>query len=42
MVSLVGYTLTSADKAFKYIDISNFEAEFAYKLYLNDKENLMH
>jgi hypothetical protein len=38
----VNYTITSADKALKYVNLSsNFEAEFAYKLYLSDRENLM-
>lgn len=42
IVSLVNYTITSADKALKYVSLSsNFEAEFAYKLYLSDRENLM-
>jgi hypothetical protein len=41
-VSLINYTITSADKALKYVNLSsNFEAEFAYKLYLSDRENLM-
>lgn len=42
IVSLINYTITSADKALKYVNLSsNFEAEFAYKLYLSDRENLM-
>jgi len=42
VISLINYTITSADKALKYVNLSsNFEAEFAYKLYLSDRENLM-
>jgi hypothetical protein len=41
-VSLINYTVTSADKALKHVNLSsNFEAEFAFKLYLSDRENLM-
>ncbi len=42
IVSLVNYTINSADKALKDVALSaNFEVEFAYKLYLSDRENLM-
>ena len=42
VVSLINYTITSADKALKHVNLAaNFEAEFAYKLYLSDRENLM-
>ena len=42
LISLINYTITSADKALKYVNLSaNFEAEFAYKLYISDRENLM-
>ena len=42
IVSLINYTITSADKALKHVNLaSNFEAEFAFKLYLSDRENLM-
>jgi len=42
LISLISYTITSADKALKYVNLTaNFEAEFAYKLYTSDRENLM-
>lgn len=42
LVSLITYTITSSDKAMRYLNLSvNFEAEFAYKLYLSDRENLL-
>ena len=37
LLSLVNYTIKSADKLVKYINLSNFEAEFAVKLYSSDK-----
>lgn len=41
-MSLISYTITSADKALKYVNLTaNFEAEFAFKLYTSDRENLM-
>lgn len=33
--------VSSSEKAIKYISSTNFEAEFALKLYRSDKENLM-
>lgn len=41
LVSLVNYALSSAEKALKYVSISNIEAEFAVKLFRSDRENLM-
>jgi ABC-type methionine transport system ATPase subunit len=38
LVTLISYTIASADKALKYVNLSvNFEAEFAYKLYTTDR-----
>jgi hypothetical protein len=37
----MNYALSSADKALKYVSISNIEAEFAVKLFKSDKENLL-
>ena len=33
--------LSSSDKAVRYISASNFEAEFAVKLFRSDRENLV-
>ncbi len=33
--------MSSSDKAIKYIGSTNFEAEFAVKLFKSDKENLL-
>lgn len=41
LVSLIQYMVSSSEKAIKYISSTNFEAEFALKLYRSDKENLM-
>lgn len=41
LISLVQYMVSSSEKAIKYISSTNFEAEFALKLYRSDKENLM-
>lgn len=40
-MSLINYMLSSSDKAVKYISASNFEAEFAIKLFKSDRENLI-
>jgi len=37
----VNYALSSAEKALKYVSISNIEAEFAVKLFRSDRENLL-
>ena len=41
LVSLIQYMVSSSEKAMKYISSTNFEAEFALKLYRSDKENLI-
>lgn len=41
LVSLIQYMVSSSEKAIKYISSTNFEAEFALKLYRSDKENLL-
>ena len=33
--------ISSAEKAIKYVNLENFEAEFAYKLFKSDKENVL-
>ncbi len=35
------YLLSSSEKALRFISPSNFEAEFALKLYRSDRENLL-
>lgn len=37
LVSLIQYMVSSSEKAIKYISSTNFEAEFALKLYKSDK-----
>ena len=39
--SLIGYAISSAEKAIKYVNLDNFEAEFAVKLFRSDKENVL-
>jgi hypothetical protein len=41
LVSLIQYMVSSSEKALKYISSTNFEAEFALKLYRSDKDNLL-
>lgn len=41
LVSLIQYMVSSSEKVIKYISSTNFEAEFALKLYRSDKENLL-
>jgi len=41
LASLVNYALSSAEKALKYVSVSNIEAEFAVKLFRSDRENLL-
>lgn len=40
-MSLIQYMISSSEKALKYINSTNFEAEFALKLYRSDKDNLV-
>lgn len=40
-MSLINYAMSSAEKAIKFVNMANFEAEFAVKLFKSDKENLM-
>lgn len=37
----MNYVISSAEKALKYVNMSNIEAEFAVKLFKSDKENLL-
>lgn len=37
LVSLINYTVSSAEKALKYVSVNNIEAEFAVKLFRSDK-----
>lgn len=37
LLSLVQYLLSSSEKAMRFISPSNFEAEFALKLYRSDR-----
>ena len=37
LVSLVQYMVSSSEKALRYISSTNFEAEFALKLYRSDR-----
>lgn len=41
LVSLIQYMVSSSEKVIKYISSTNFQAEFALKLYKSDKENLL-
>lgn len=41
LVSLVNYSLSSAEKVIKYVTITNFEAEFAIKLFRSDRDTLL-
>src|SRR5256885_1153224 len=41
IISLINYVISSSEKAIKYINSNNFEAEFAIKLYKSDKDNLL-
>jgi hypothetical protein len=37
LFSLVNYVINSAERAIKYINLTNFEAEFAVKLFKSDR-----
>jgi len=37
LVSLIQYMVSSSDKVIKYISSTNFELEFALKLYMSNK-----
>lgn len=41
LISLINYVLSSAEKVVKHVSITNFEAEFAVKLFRSDKETLL-
>lgn len=41
LLSLVNYTVSSAEKAIKFVNTANFEAEFAVKLFKSDRDALM-
>lgn len=41
LISLINYVLSSAEKVVKHVNITNFEAEFAVKLFRSDKETLL-
>ena len=36
LIGLINYVLSSAEKMIKHININNFEAEFAVKLFKSD------
>lgn len=42
LFTLINYALSSSEKALRYINLANFEAEFAVKLFKSDKDNLIH
>ena len=41
LFSLVNYTISSAEKAIKFVNTANFEAEFAVKLFKSDRDSLL-
>lgn len=41
LFSLVNYTVSSAEKAIKFVNTANFEAEFAVKLFKSDRDSLL-
>lgn len=40
LLSLMNYTISSAEKAIKFVNTANFEAEFAVKLFKSDRDAL--